>query len=512
MPAEDVKGSPEPVMTGAAVAAKPLTPAAVCSTGNNGAVPDKRTGHRTRRPAAGCTEHVKVTGQPNRRLDPAIDREGQSSASAPGRTPSSIEVWLAEHPEFSPVARRLDRLRTTELRTALTFGAVAQRSLKRYDRDLNPAKLAEVLTTVTGRKYSRETINNRRDAFRMYRLWKRQCGGQPPHLEMTKLARAWGANKGQFDDATKIELCRRAAEQGLTKPQMKDEVHRLSMERSRTQLKYDITPTIQHVMCMDGVDLLRQCDPESVDVVILDWMYKAHRWGDQQLPEVHLPDDPAGHLIECLRAAREALAPHGAVALFVDLHSDPDDRIAPALREYGLTKTDQHVWDKPAATFSGKTGAVFAATHELTDIYRRADVASFPGHLQYAPSVSPKWHARSHRATSERGVHPFEKPVDLMKKLISAVTVNGLVVDVFAGSGSAGVAAVELGCGYRGAELVPEYVEIANRRIALSADREQESVQAINAALTGATARQRAAITVHLEKAGIKLTELEDAA
>ena len=99
-----------------------------------------------------------------------------------------------------------------------------------------------------------------------------------------------------------------------------------------------------------------------------------------------------------------------------------------------------------------------------------------------------------------------------MKTLISALTVNGFVVDVFAGSGSVGVAAVELGCGYRGAELVKQYVEIANRRISLGADREQESVEAINAALSGATEKQRAAITVHLEKAGVKLTLLEDAA
>lgn len=62
--------------------------------------------------------------------------------------------------------------------------------------------------------------------------------------------------------------------------------------------------------------------------------------------------------------------------------------------------------------------------------------------------------------------HPTVKPVELMKYLIKLVTpAGGRVLDPFNGSGSTGMAAVELGYDYVGCELDPNYVEIANKRI-----------------------------------------------
>jgi len=62
--------------------------------------------------------------------------------------------------------------------------------------------------------------------------------------------------------------------------------------------------------------------------------------------------------------------------------------------------------------------------------------------------------------------HPTVKPVALMKYLIKLVTPKGgTVLDPFTGSGSTGMAAVELGYDFIGCELDPTYVEIANKRI-----------------------------------------------
>ena len=63
--------------------------------------------------------------------------------------------------------------------------------------------------------------------------------------------------------------------------------------------------------------------------------------------------------------------------------------------------------------------------------------------------------------------HPTVKPVELMKYLVKLVTPpNGKVLDPFNGSGSTGMACVELGYEYVGCELDPNYVEIATNRIA----------------------------------------------
>jgi site-specific DNA-methyltransferase (adenine-specific) len=68
--------------------------------------------------------------------------------------------------------------------------------------------------------------------------------------------------------------------------------------------------------------------------------------------------------------------------------------------------------------------------------------------------------------TPRRNTHPTVKPVKLMEYLITLVTPpNGIVLDPFFGSGTTGVAAVNLGFNYIGIELDEQYVEIARRRI-----------------------------------------------
>ena len=62
--------------------------------------------------------------------------------------------------------------------------------------------------------------------------------------------------------------------------------------------------------------------------------------------------------------------------------------------------------------------------------------------------------------------HPTVKPVALMRYLIQLVTPKGgRVLDPFSGSGSTGMAAVELGHEFVGCDLDPNYVEIAKKRI-----------------------------------------------
>jgi DNA modification methylase len=62
--------------------------------------------------------------------------------------------------------------------------------------------------------------------------------------------------------------------------------------------------------------------------------------------------------------------------------------------------------------------------------------------------------------------HPTVKPVALMRYLIELVTPpRSHIIDPFAGSGTTGMAATELGHRFTGIEQDPAYVEIANKRI-----------------------------------------------
>jgi len=70
------------------------------------------------------------------------------------------------------------------------------------------------------------------------------------------------------------------------------------------------------------------------------------------------------------------------------------------------------------------------------------------------------------QSTDGKNNHPTVKPVALMKYLITLITPKGgKVLDPFNGSGSTGMACVELGYEYTGCELDPDYIEISKVRI-----------------------------------------------
>ena len=62
--------------------------------------------------------------------------------------------------------------------------------------------------------------------------------------------------------------------------------------------------------------------------------------------------------------------------------------------------------------------------------------------------------------------HPSPKPIEYMNKLLRNLTQDDYVVfDPFMGSGTTGVAAVQLGRNFIGCEINPDYFAIAERRI-----------------------------------------------
>ena len=62
--------------------------------------------------------------------------------------------------------------------------------------------------------------------------------------------------------------------------------------------------------------------------------------------------------------------------------------------------------------------------------------------------------------------HMTGKPVDLMKQLCQAVPPGGVILDPFMGSGSTGVAALEMGYRFIGIEQDQHYFDIAATRLA----------------------------------------------
>ena len=59
--------------------------------------------------------------------------------------------------------------------------------------------------------------------------------------------------------------------------------------------------------------------------------------------------------------------------------------------------------------------------------------------------------------------HPCQKPIKLMRKLVARTA--GVIIDPFMGSGTSGVACMNLGRKFIGIEIEPKYFEIACERI-----------------------------------------------
>lgn len=67
----------------------------------------------------------------------------------------------------------------------------------------------------------------------------------------------------------------------------------------------------------------------------------------------------------------------------------------------------------------------------------------------------------------EREKHPTQKPLGLMEKLIGSHSMDdSIIADPFMGSGTTGVACMNLGRKFIGIEIEPKYFEIACERIA----------------------------------------------
>jgi site-specific DNA-methyltransferase (adenine-specific) len=74
----------------------------------------------------------------------------------------------------------------------------------------------------------------------------------------------------------------------------------------------------------------------------------------------------------------------------------------------------------------------------------------------------------THVATGDKNQHPTPKPLSFMRKLVNRVapSPSNTILDPFMGSGTTGVAAIQLGHNFIGIEINGDYLAIAKRRIA----------------------------------------------
>jgi len=132
--------------------------------------------------------------------------------------------------------------------------------------------------------------------------------------------------------------------------------------------------------------------------------------------------------------------------------------------EAGQMLDEQSGISKPRKGRTGKRGGT--AWHGQKGIGTPDKIGRWPSDSGGGASRFFYCAKASKKERGEGNNHPTVKPIKLIEYLITLITpTNGIVLDPFFGSGTTGIAAVNLGFNYIGIELDERYVEIARRRI-----------------------------------------------
>jgi DNA modification methylase len=159
----------------------------------------------------------------------------------------------------------------------------------------------------------------------------------------------------------------------------------------------------------------------------------------------------------------------GAYASYEDTYENFCRTIVPILEasvaraRRGAVFTGSHVKEQPKATTMGFVYCPAGVGLHAWGFKTRHDIL-FYGNQPKAQDAQPTTFMST--AKAEKNGHPCPKPIEWMRWLVGRCALPGEVVfDPFMGSGTTGVACVELGLPFIGIELDPGYFQGACERI-----------------------------------------------
>jgi DNA modification methylase len=251
------------------------------------------------------------------------------------------------------------------------------------------------------------------------------------------------------------------------------------------------------LICGDARDM-KDVDDNSVALVVTSPPYFAGKAYETDLEAGHIPSTYLEYLAmlrDVFAECRRVLEPGGRMCVNVaNLGRKPYRSLAGDVTtilqdELAMLLRGEVIWVKAkGAAGSCAFGSYMKASNPvLRDLTERVVIAS-KGRFSRAPDVKKRqrlglphesdiskeeflastldvWEIRPERA--RRVNHPAPFPVELPERFIRLYTyVGDVVLDPFLGSGSTAVAAVRTGRHYVGYDTDPEYIAIADARVA----------------------------------------------
>lgn len=190
----------------------------------------------------------------------------------------------------------------------------------------------------------------------------------------------------------------------------------------------------------DCIEVMKSFPDGSIDCVVTDPPY-GMKWNSKVKPGIN------GH-------GGNYYKNYGKSILNDDKHFDPTPFIYyPEVILFGMNHYPQYLKKGTCLVWLKRYASAFGSF--LSD----AEIAWFnKGHGVYCFTDLSKY------SSLTTNFHPTQKPLELMKWCISFLKGN-IIFDPFMGSGTTGVAAMQLGRKFIGIELDPGYFQIAKQRI-----------------------------------------------
>lgn len=219
----------------------------------------------------------------------------------------------------------------------------------------------------------------------------------------------------------------------------------------------------------DCLDVMAQLPDASVDAIITDPPYcsgartsaaisgrggmsRKAKWNVQPLDTDRMTTTGFVWMMrEIAMEAERVLVDGGSMLCFIDWRQYP--QLYGAIESANLRIQNMIVWDKMTLAlgngFRNQHELIIHAAKGVPNVYDRAT----PNVLQV-------------QRINSSDIHPTEKPVELMRKLLAVVSgIGSTVLDPFMGSGSVGVACMLDGRNFVGVEKDPQYYAVARSRI-----------------------------------------------
>ena len=231
------------------------------------------------------------------------------------------------------------------------------------------------------------------------------------------------------------------------KPEIKQKV--------RNQL---LTNTIIHDDCLN---VINQFDDESIDVCLTDPPYgidfqsmRTCNQKTQGVPFAKILNDERP-FTDWIKPLFPKMKDGGRLLCFY--RWDVQNEFLNEIIDAGFTVKSQIIWDKGIHGMGDLKGE-FAPQHESI-------IYATKGRYEFKDK-RPTTLIRVNRVSADKLIHPNEKPIGLLQKLIMSISSeNELIFDPFGGSFSTWLAAKSLNRNCVSCELSDEYFKIGNDRV-----------------------------------------------